>query len=299
MSEKPLQLFAAFVLFTGIAQAQVVNPATAQQGNGGAAAPAPEQRYHTFDTPAITVFGKAPLAEEDRIGDYAQPRWTAHRRFSETRVYVVPKGMAEFEFWAVPETDKDGNTETKTQYEMEFGLGHRMQLDLYAVAHQAGNKGAMQFDEQKVEFRYAFADWNKIWGNPTAYLEWASTNSGADVAEFKLLLGGQIRSGWHWGSNLVFEQAMGDTRERSKEWTTGISYSAIDSKISIGLETQLALENEKMANGSRTTDKKGFLLGPSFQFRPVPNMHIDLAPLAGVTHDAPRSKVFVVVGWEF
>jgi hypothetical protein len=35
------------------------------------------------------------------------------------------------------------------------------------------------------------------------------------------------------------------------------------------------------------------------QFRPLPQMHIDVAPLFGVTHASPRAKIFVVLGWEF
>src|SRR5262245_18745956 len=109
--------------------------------------------------PAIDVFGRAPLAEEDRIGEYAQPRWTAHRRFGETRIYVIPKGMMEFEYWLIPKIKKNGPTECTSQYEVEFGLPKRFQLDLYAVAHKIGNNDKLQIDAQKVELRYAFADW--------------------------------------------------------------------------------------------------------------------------------------------
>ena len=80
--------------FASFASAQVVNPATAQQK------PSDEQpsgRLRSYEMPPITVEGKAPLFEEDLIGDYSQPRWTAHRRFGETRIYVIPKGQVEFE----------------------------------------------------------------------------------------------------------------------------------------------------------------------------------------------------------
>ena len=182
---------------------------------------------------------------------------------------------------------------------MEFGLPGRFQLDLYAVTHQAGNKGSLQLDEQKVEVRWAFADWNKIPGNPTLYLEWKGINSAPDHMEAKLLLGGEIKSGWHWGSNLVFEHEMGGLQENSNEWTTGLSYTVRDTKVALGLESQLALVNAKDNRGVRGAFDRQFLIGPSLQFRPLPQMHIDFAPLIGVTHNAPRSKVFVVVGWEF
>ena len=147
--------------------------------------------------------------------------------------------------------------------------------------------------------RYAFADWGKIWGNPTAYLEWNEVSSAPDHVEAKLLLGGEITSGWHWGSNLVWEHEVSGAQENSNEWTTGISYTAVDSKVGVGVETQLALVNALESPGQRGPFAKEFLMGPSFQFRPLPPMHIDFAPLFGVTSDAPRAKVYVVLGWEF
>ena len=149
------------VLGAGVARGQVVNPA-----NQGApsSAPAPTtDTHHTWEMPPVDVYGKAPLVEEDRIGDYAQPRWTAHRRFGETRVYVIPRGMVDFEYWLIPQTPKDGLTDFKTQYQVEFGLPGRFQLDLYAVGHKEGTKDeSFGITEQKVELRWAFADWGKI-----------------------------------------------------------------------------------------------------------------------------------------
>ncbi|HUQ88335.1 MAG TPA: hypothetical protein VM096_12295 [Vicinamibacterales bacterium] len=276
--------------------AQVVNPATAQQK------PESDQstsgKLHTWEMPPITVEGKAPLFEEDLIGDYGQPRWTAHRRFGETRVYVIPKGMVEFEYWIRPTIGKDGKeSKFRSLWEAEFGLPGRLQLDLYLVGNKTGKEGTFDIDTQQVELRYALADWGKIWGNPTLYGEWKQVSGGTDVAEGKLLLGGHIISGWHWGSNLVWEQEMGGVKERGLEWTTGWSYSAKDAKVGVGIETQLAFVSE-MDGGTRTDAEKELFIGPSFQFRFLPQMHLDFAPLFGVTKDSPRAKVFVVFGWE-
>ena len=278
--------------------AQVVNPADKQQPDQSQQKPS--ERLHTWEEPPVDVFGKAPLVEEDRIGDYAQPRWTTHRRFGETRVYVIPKGMVDFEYWLIPKTPKDGSTEFKSQYEVEFGLPGRFQLDLYAVAHKTGyQEGGYAIDEQKVELRWAFADWGKTPGNPTLYVEWNQVSAASDHLEAKLLLGGQIVSGWHWGSNLVWEHELGGPQENSNEWTTGVSRTVLDSKFGVGVETQLALVNSLDARGHRGDFEKEFLIGPSIQFRPLPQMHIDFAPLFGVTKAAPRAKTFVVLGWEF
>ena len=169
------------------ASAQVVNPADAQ--NAGSAQEQKPETHHTWEMPPVDVVGKAPLEEEDLIGDYAQPRWTAHRRFGETRVYVIPKGMVEFEYWLRPTVPKDGPTEFRHMYEVEFGLPGRLQLDLYAVGNKTGKEGALAIDQQKVELRYAFADWGKLWGNPTMYVEWTQNSNSPDAIEGKLLLG--------------------------------------------------------------------------------------------------------------
>jgi hypothetical protein len=291
--------FLMFVCISQVAVAQVVNPADKQTPP-----PPPEplqasEHVPTWRMPAIDVYGRAPLVEEDRIGDYAQPRWTAHRRFGETRVYVIPKGMIEFEYWLTPETPKGGPTQWGSQYEFEFGLPKRFQLDLYAVAHKTGNNDSLKIDEQKVELRYAFADWGKIPFNPTVYVEWKQEASAPDHAEVKMLFGGQIAPRWHWGSNLVWEHEMGGPQENSNEWTTGLSYSLRDSKVSVGVETQMALVNERIAPGMRTPFSKEFVVGPSLQFRPLPQMHLDIAPMFGATTNSLRAKSFFVLGWEF
>jgi len=289
----------AALAFGTSAAAQTVNPATAQPQPSSAGSTSSDEPRHTWEMPPIEVNGKAPLVEEDRIGSYEQPRWTAHRRFGETRVYVIPRGMSDFEYWLIPKTPKDGPTDFKSQYEIEFGLPGRIQLDLYAVGHKTGTKdGDFGIDEQKVEVRWAFADWGRIPGNPTMYLEWNQVSAAPDHVEAKLLLGGEIRSGWHWGSNLVWEHEVAGAKENSNEWTLGVSRTVQDSKFGVGVETQLALVNT-LENGKRGPFETAFLAGPSLQYRPLPQMHIDFAPLFGTTDAAPRVKTYVVLGWEF
>jgi hypothetical protein len=286
----------AVLLAAAQTHAQVVNPATQQPPADGAQKP---DTHHTWELPAIDVFGKEPLREDDRVGDYKQPRWTADRLFGETRVYVIPKGKVEAEYWLVPETPRDGQTDTASQYEIEFGMPGRFQVDLYAVGHKIGLDGEFGVTESKAELRWAFADWGKIPGNPTLYVEWKNENNAPDHFEGKLLLGGQVASGWHWGSNFVWEHTMGGDQENSNEWTVGLSRTIRDSKFDFGVETQLALVDALTGHGGRGPFEKQFLIGPSMQLRPLPQMHIDFAPLIGVTDAAPRSKIIAVLGWEF
>src|SRR5262249_21809244 len=159
----------------------------AKQGPESRPAGAQEPTLST-DRPPIVVEGRqlSELREEDRIGPYGQPRWTAKRRFANTRVYVLPEGQVEFTYWHISELPKHGGpTLVQTEYEVEFGLPYRFQLDLYAVSKKQGNDGPLDFDEQRVELRYALADWGKIWGNPTLYLEGKSLSDEPDHFEVK------------------------------------------------------------------------------------------------------------------
>src|SRR5438045_5605770 len=120
-------------------------------------------RLRSWELPPVTVVGEKPaeLKEEERVGSYGQPRWTATWRFPGTRVYVVPENKVEFEYWLRPTFNKDGSTDTRSLYELEFGLPHRLQLDLYLRTDQEGDRGDMLLGEQ-IEMRYAFADWGKL-----------------------------------------------------------------------------------------------------------------------------------------
>jgi hypothetical protein len=249
----------------------------------------------TWELPPLTVMGKAPakLREEDLIGDYAQPRWTAHRRFPGTRVYVLAKGELEFEFWTCVKAPKDGPSEVENMYELEMGLPHRFQFDLYLVNRTEGNSET--FVDRNFELRYAFADWGKLWGNPTLYLEYAAVDQGPDAVETKLLFGDEITTGWHWGANIVFEGQLSGEREDEHSLTFGISKTVTDAKLAVGLETEMNFINTKDARGHFEDE---ILLGPSVQYRPLPNMHVDLAPLIGVSGEM-NAKILLNLGWEF
>src|SRR5437667_341022 len=83
-------------------------------------------------------------------------------------------------------------------------------------------------------------DYGRITGNPTIYVEWKGKHDAPDHFEGKLLLGGHIVSGWHWGSNLVWEHELGGPQENSNEWTSGVSHTIRDTKLGLGVETQVA-----------------------------------------------------------
>jgi len=280
---------------------QIANPADAAKGvkddskatNLTLNAPTPA-RVHTYDAPPVTVVGENQdgLISEDRIGSYGQPRWTADRRFPNTRVYVIPEGKVEFEYWVRP-TFGDEVT-TRTLYEIEFGLPYRLQLDIYLRSDQEG-KGDYEWAQQ-LELRYALADWGVIPGNPTIYLEYIRHENEADAFEPKLLLGGEIAPRWHWGVNLAMELALGDTREREFEINGGISYTVVDPSFSVGLEGKADFTDEQ---GSRGSFDDTYLIGPDVQWKPLPAVTINLVGLVGVGQGSPDGQVTLNIGYEF
>jgi hypothetical protein len=238
------------------------------------------------------------LKEEDLIGPNNQPRWTAARRFPTTRVYVVPPGEIEFEWWAriTEPRDPAGDTQERFLYEVEMGLPYRLQIDLYVGAEGTGNVGAFDFTRQQIELRWAIADWDVIFGNPTLYIEYVNRKGEADGVEFKLLFGGEIASGWHWGLNFVLERTLED--ELNNEWqaVAGLSYTIIDMLFSLGLEFQGIWEDTEHRRGHF---ENTYFLGPSAQWRPLPQMHVDVVFLAGLTEESPAFRVWIILGWEF
>jgi hypothetical protein len=278
-------------------QASIVNPAQAANENRPTSRNAEPARVHTWELPPITVVGERPpeFREEERVGSYAQPRWTTDRRFSETRVYVIPEGKIEFEYWFIPTANRHGPSDIKHQFEVEMGLPYRFQVDLYLIPDRQGSAGKTNLSNS-VEVRWAFADWNKIWGNPTLYVEYTFGDNNPDLIETKLLLGGEIAPRWHWGADFSFEHALGGDFSNSYEFTSGVSYTVIDEKFSVGIEEKANVTDFHNRRGAFTDN---IFIGPSLQYRPLPQVHIDFAPLIGVTHESPSLQAFVILGWEF
>jgi hypothetical protein len=253
----------------------------------------------TWELPEIVIIGERPhrYREEQNVGPYGQPRWTTARRFPSTRVYVVPPGKAEFEFWVRPTWKRDGTVEMRSLWEMEFGLPHRLQLDLYLRTDQLLDPGGAPAEHgQQIEVRWALADWGRLWGNPTFYLEWVNLYDSPDKIEPKLLLGGQLAEGWQAGLNLVAELEMGGEREYEYEVTAGLAHPLIDGRLSLGAETRCAVADAAADRGAFTENIR---VGPSLQLRLLPRFTVNVAPLVGLTHDSDRAQLLVNTAWEF
>ncbi len=301
----PLSGLLATLLAAGMIRADdttLQNPADAHKKPEAHAPAYEEKRMRSWELPPVTVTGKVfTLREEERVGSYGQPRWTARRLFGETRTYVIPEGQIEYEFWFISTSPRHGPTTVKTQHEIEIGLPHRFQVDLYEFSEKEGNEGTRSTG-QKFEVRYALANWGEIWGNPALYTEWEQNDAAPDHFENKLLLTGEFSPRWHWGGNLVYEHETGGDLTNSYEVTGGITRTFKDEVFALGLESKFALEDNNDLRGrwdSLGYFDKEWLLGPTLQFRPLPQMHINLAALFGMTLESPAFKPTLVMGWEF
>jgi hypothetical protein len=281
---------------------QVANPADAQKKPvTQSLTEPPKQRLRSWELPAVMVEGEraSTLREEDHVGSYGQPRWTATRRFASTRVYVIPEGKIEVEYWYRPTFTRDNKAETRMLGELEVGLPYRLQLDVYFRTDQDDAGSHMEYGQQ-IEMRWAFADWGKIWGNPTLYFEYINLEDRPDKIEPKLLLGGEIPQfgeGWHWGVNFVAElEINGQTREHEYEFTSGISKTIIDSVFSVGGEFKFSLIDVNDDRGHYDTP---FLIGPTFQWKPLKQMTVNLETLVGLGAESPYGQITLNIGYEF
>ena len=262
-------------------------PARAEEG--AAATPAAGR---TPVLPPVTVSGAA-LDEERLVGKNKQPEWTTERRFAASRAYVLPAGMVELEQWWRGTYKRGGAEAHRFLSEIGVGLPGRWQLDLYGRLQSETGSSTRYLGEQ-LEARYALADWGRLPGNPTFYLEWKNNHHGPDVLEGKLLLADGLRNGIHWAVNFSYEEETGGAREIERAFTFAVSKAVRDSRFGAGIEG--VLEHVSSHGASNET---AFLIGPSFQWRPNRRMHVDFVPLFGTTRDAPHTQIFVVVGYGF
>lgn len=286
----------------GATRAEIANPADAHARPADKQDALPAPHLTSWQLPEIVVQGQPPakLREEDRVGSYGQPRWTATRRFPTTRVYIVPEGKLELEYWLRATFNKDGTVKYRSLYEAEIGLPHRFQFDIYLRTDEArgGANDGEVYQSQQLELRYALADWGRLPGNPTLYLEWIrhDERDEPDQIEPKLLFGGDLFPRWHWGVNFVGEFQTGGELEREYSVRSGLSYTVRDSRLSVGTECQASFTDTREDRGDYETS---VVLGPSLQYKPFPQFTMNTAPLFGVTDDSPTAQVWFNCGYEF
>ena len=245
------------------------------------------------DAPEVGLVDLDETSSGGDFGAYDQPEWVQHRRFATTRVHIQRDPWeAAFEEWWRGRLS-GGNFKNRFQEELELGLPGRIQLDLYHTwVYEAGDSS---HHDVSFEVRHALADWGEIPLNPALYLEykWVDPLHGGDVIEPKLLFGDTFGDGWDYGLNLVYERELGGSSTEEWQVTQGISRALCD-QVSLGLEGKY-----ETVDGARGNPEHKILLGPSIQFRPLGNVHLDVVALAGLTEDAPDLETWVVFGWDF
>jgi len=244
--------------------------------------------------PPVKVRGQRP-SDDDLVGPYNQPAWTTQRRFATTRAYVLPPGQIELEFWWRGTWPEGSGPKERVQGELGVGLPYRFQLDIYQNFEDPAG-GEITWDGSAVELRWALADWDKIFWNPTLYGEWKFVANGPDVYELKLLLSDDIAPRWRGGVNAIYEAQDSGDEETEIAISAAVSYTVTDDKFYVGVETKINRVTEGGPDGAPDME---VLLGPSFQWRPTANTHVDIVPLFGLTDDSPDAQVFVVIGIDF
>jgi hypothetical protein len=270
------------------------------------------------------------LQDELPVGPYKRPMWTLHRASPTTRVYLqVDPGEVEFEQWLdIRLKKKRSNPDDRIRMaqELEFGLGGRFQLDIYyntIWSRNSGQDATLTTRSWAAEIRYALADWGVLPGNPTLYLEYMlwnnEPNGHGDEAtssiEPKLLLGGEVAPGWHWGTNMFYEHTMNDS-VTEMGITASLLHTVVDRVFTAGITAKFVYEVDEVAGGPPLERSRELYIGPSFQIRMAnvenemevngvktkltrAKAHLDLEPIFGCTGESSRVQILIVFGWDF
>lgn len=200
---------------------------------------------HTLPPVVVTA---EKINQFDRVGPYNQPVWTTTRMFPSTRTYVMtPPGTVMYEKWFDFRNKRNGPTQIRMRDELAFGLGNRLELDLYAHTVYDGPSEQKEFNWRGFswEIRYALADWGKIPGNPTLYFEHKLIN-GRQGIEPKLLLGDRIgETDYIWSANLIYEANLAKSNaDKEREYAGTFSLGKIiNNDLMLGFSTMYRYHN--------------------------------------------------------
>src|SRR5438094_6024974 len=275
-------------------------------------------QYALAQSPAteeITVFG------EEVPSAYGAPPAFSRSRFTPLlSAYVLPP-------WAVyPSVIYEGDAlkfnrpDHSFTEEIEVGLPAR-----FGIAFEneiEGFRGTWQEHSASIEARYAFADWDKIPLNPTIFVEYkfgigdilhdegppeplppgeaeeflAEHEPLPDAAEVRLLLAQDFGEHVEWAANGFFEQEVGGDRGREIGFAQSLMFPIIlpRERLKVGAEMQFTSFTDAGIREEGETPSYRVVIGPTIAWKPSKNTRLDISPLFGVTHDAPRASVFVV-----
>lgn len=233
---------------------------------------------------------------QTKVGEYNQPLWSTMRMFPSTRIYVMnPPGTIMYEKWFDIRDRRDGPAEIRMRDEFTFGIGKRLQLDLYNHTVFDGENGEHTFKWKGFsgEVRYALADWGEIFGNPTLYFEY-KLKKGRKGIEPKLLLGDKVGERGIWGVNLIYEAnvaTLKEDQEREYAYTTSYGY-IVNKSLTVGASHMFRYNDF----GGITRE---FYVGPLIQYRFNNKAYISLEYLPGLNDEAKKSRSMIIAAWRF
>lgn len=288
MIKKILLIVATIAFFSGnaIAQSKLSTPESEVQ----------TQKTNPPTLPAVVVTATVPN-QFDTVGEYNQPVWTTTRMFPSTRSYVMtPPGAVKYEKWFDFRDRKNGPTQIRMRDELAFGLGNRLELDLYNHTVYDGPSEDKTFAWRGFswEIRYALADWGKIPGNPTLYFEHKLIN-GVQGIEPKLLLSDRFgNSDWIWATNFVYEANLAKTKEaQEREYAVTASVGKIiNNNLTVGVSSHYRYHNYE-------DHIKEFYIGPNANYRLGKNARFSLEYMPLVSKEGKYdSRSFFIFAWD-
>ena len=253
---------------------------------------------------SISWYSDAIQTDNTLVGPYSQPVWTTQRPFATSRAYVLPAGTAQFEQWVRPTWKKGHFAEYRMLEEFAIGLPGRFQLDLYErwnIEPNNQNVNTANHEGVQIELRWALADWDEVFLNPTFYIEWVERGgrqNKADKYEAKLLLAEQFgeQQQLFYSSNLILEQETADERETEIAWSHALTTPLIERKLMAGFEMFVS---GTTVEGNRSHPEVVVMIGPSVQVRPTPRTFFDVVGLFGTTSESPVAQMYAIFGYQF
>jgi hypothetical protein len=257
---------------------------------------------------------------------YGAPPGFSRNRFSNlVNSYVLPPGAVFAGLIYQGDALRFNRPDHSLTQEIELGLPCRFGV---AVENTIENfRGRTQERTFSIEGRYALADWNKIPLNPTIFVEYkfgighilhdegppaemapgkaeaflAENRPLPDAFEVRLLLAQDFGEHVEWALNGFFEQEVGGDRGREAGFAQSLMFPIIlpNERLKVGAEMQFTSFTDAGIRQNGETPSYRVVIGPTIAWKPSKNTRLDISPLFGVTHDAPRASVFVVFSMLF
>jgi hypothetical protein len=270
----------------------------------------------TTTSEAVVVTGEEVPSAYGATPDFSRSRFS-----NLTNAYVLPPGAVYFGLIYQGDSLRFNRPDSMLTQEVEIGLPHR--LGLAFENSSEFYRSNTQDRSFSIEGRYALADWNKIFLNPTVFLEYkqgigtifhdegppAPLEKGEaqeflaeheplpDAFEARLLLA-QNFGKFEWALNGFFEQEVGGDRGREVGFAQSMMFPVTaDERLKVGVEMQFTVFNDSGIRNGPDPDSYRFIIGPTIAWKPSANTRFDVSPLFGVTDDSPHASVFLVFSY--